>query len=71
MMIATSLVHGGPASKFFSPCVADYLVFGLSGVKATATDTHLKVLKVNELSIILSNICHYCNKHKFEVVGGG
>ena len=76
MMIATSLVYGGPAPKFFSPCVADYLVFGLSGVKATATDivdfsTHLKVLKVNELSIILSNICHYCNKHKFEVVGGG
>ena len=37
----------------FSPCVAEYLMFGLSGVKATLADivdfaTCLKVLKVNE-----------------------
>ena len=35
----------------FSPCVAEYLMFGLSGVKATLADIvdfALKVLKVNE-----------------------
>ena len=51
VMIATSLIHGGPAPKFLSPSVADYLVYGLSGVKANPADigdstTHLKVLKV-------------------------
>lgn len=51
LMIATSLVHGGPDPKFFSPSVVDYFVYGLSGVKATPADIvdfdiQLKVLKV-------------------------
>lgn len=51
VMIATSIIHGGPSPKFFAPFVADYFVYGLSGVRATPSDisdfeTQLKILKV-------------------------
>ena len=52
VMIATSLIHGGPAPKFFSSYIVDYLLLGFSGVKVTPADIvyfdmHLKLLKVN------------------------
>ncbi len=37
VMIATSTNHGGPAADV----VADYIVYGMSGVKATAADNPL------------------------------
>ena len=56
-MLAASLVHGGPAPKFFAKAVADYFVYGMSGVRATPEDIpnfdiQLKILKVC-ISIIL------------------
>lgn len=38
VIVALSLVHGGPAPQFFSPAVADYIVCGVQGVKATISD---------------------------------
>ena len=38
VIIALSLVHGGPAPQFFSPAVADYIIHGVQGVKATIDD---------------------------------
>ena len=37
-MIAMSLVHGGPGPHFFTPAVADYIIYGMSKVKATPSD---------------------------------
>lgn len=37
-MIATSIIHGGPAPNFFADAVADYFCYGISGVKATPAD---------------------------------
>ena len=36
--IALSIVHGGPAPKFFSSAVADYIVYGVRHVKADIVD---------------------------------
>lgn len=33
IMIVSSIVHGGPAPRFFAHCVADYIVFGIDHVK--------------------------------------
>lgn len=38
VMLALSLIHGGPAPQFFSPAVADYIVSGIQGVKPTTDD---------------------------------
>ena len=38
VVIALSLVHGGPAPHFFSPAVADYVVYGVHKVHATIAD---------------------------------
>ena len=38
VIIALSLVHGGPAPHFFSPAVADYIVYGVQKVHATIAD---------------------------------
>ena len=38
VIIALSLVHGGPAPHFFSPAVADYTVYGVQKVRATIAD---------------------------------
>lgn len=45
VMIALSLVHGGPAPQFFSPAVADYIVRGMLNVKATVDDIPDDVMK--------------------------
>ena len=37
-LLATSIIHGGPAPSFFCNAVVDYIVFGLSAVKATIDD---------------------------------
>ena len=37
-MLATSLVHGGPAPHFFSEAVADYILFGMDKVRVTVSD---------------------------------
>jgi hypothetical protein len=36
--VALSILHGGPASTFFAPCVIDYLFGGISGVKPRVAD---------------------------------
>lgn len=38
VMLALSLVHGGPAPQFFSGAVADYIVTGIRGVKPSIGD---------------------------------
>ena len=37
-LIALSLVHGGPAPHFFSPAVADYIIYGVQNVRPTIDD---------------------------------
>ena len=37
-IIALSLIHGGPGPQFFSPAVADYIVYGVQNVKAGIMD---------------------------------
>ena len=37
-MIATSLLHGGPAPSFFSKAVADYLAFGMNHTSPSISD---------------------------------
>ena len=38
VLIALSLVHGGPAPHFFSPAVADYIIYGVQNVRTTIED---------------------------------
>lgn len=38
VIIALSLIHGGPAPHFFSPAVADYILYGVQKVHATIND---------------------------------
>ena len=38
VFLALSIVHGGPAPKFFSSAVADYIVYGVKKVKAEICD---------------------------------
>ena len=38
VIIALSLLHGGPAPKFFSSAVADYIIYGVKKVNATIDD---------------------------------
>ncbi len=35
VMLAVSLIHGGPPPSFFAPAIADYLAYGIEKVKAT------------------------------------
>ena len=37
-MLATSLVHGGPAPHFFSEAVSDYILYGMDKVRVTVDD---------------------------------
>ena len=37
-IIALSLIHGGPGPQFFSPAVADYIIYGVQSVKASIMD---------------------------------
>ena len=44
VIIALSLVHGGPAPHFFSSAVADYIIYGIQRVNATIEDVpHYKM----------------------------
>ncbi len=38
VILALSLLHGGPAPQFFSSAVADYITIGIEGVKSTMED---------------------------------
>lgn len=38
VMLALSLIHGGPAPGFFTPAIVDYLIYGIGKVKATPED---------------------------------
>lgn len=38
VILALSLLHGGPAPQFFSSAVADYITVGIEGVKCTLDD---------------------------------
>ena len=38
VIIALSIIHGGPAPQFFSAAVADYIIYGVQSVKAKITD---------------------------------
>lgn len=37
-MIALSVIHGGPGPTFFGEAVVDYLIGGISSVKANVSD---------------------------------
>lgn len=37
-MIATSLVHGGPAPQFFSEAVTDYILFAMAKLRVMVED---------------------------------
>ena len=62
VMIAVSLIHGGPSPSFFAPAVADYLAHGIERVKATVEDVpdpniRTKLRKVN---IHMASLHHVC-----------
>ena len=38
VLIGLSLIHGGPAPHFFSPAVADYIIFGVQNARPTIED---------------------------------
>ena len=44
-MIAVSLVNGGPAPSFFAPSVVEYIVHGMSKVKATVSEVPSQRIK--------------------------
>lgn len=44
-IIAISFLYGGPAPSFFTPAVADYIVYGVRGVKATVDDIPDEMMK--------------------------
>ena len=54
-MIAVSLVHGGPSPVFLAPSVVDYIVHGMSKVKATASEVPSRRIgsTLEEVSIII------------------
>lgn len=54
VMIATSIIHGGPAPNFFADVVADYIVYGMSGVKATAADIPSFAVQMMVLKVIFT-----------------
>lgn len=61
-MLALSIIHGGPAPAFLATAVADYIVYGMVGVKATVHDipdptVKEKVLKVNIVGCSLILVC--------------
>ena len=58
VMIARSLIHGGPDPVFFSPAVADYIVYGVQRVKARIADIpdndiRGKIKKVSYILLLL------------------
>ena len=55
MMLALSLVHGGPAPHFFTDAVADYIVYGMSKVRATPADVPDKVIRQKLLQVCYQN----------------
>ena len=66
VIVALSLVHGGPAPQFFSPAVADYIVCGVQGVKATVSDIPHSMIRqsLQKVYIGCSRVCcHYQVMH--------
>ena len=55
-----SLLHGGPAPQFFTPAIADYLVYGIQNVKATPEDVPDVDIKQN-----LIKVCLTCNHNPY------
>ena len=51
-IIALSLVYGGPAPSFFTPAVADYIVYGVLKVKATVDDVPDEEIKQKLVMVI-------------------
>ena len=44
-ILAASIVHGGPAPKFFSTAVANYIVYGIEHAKASVEDVPCPLMK--------------------------
>ena len=44
-ILAASIVHGGPAPKFFSDAVANYIVYGIEHTKASVEDVPCTLMK--------------------------
>ncbi len=42
IMLAASIIHGGPAPRFFAHCVADYIVYGIDGAKGRVPNLEIK-----------------------------
>ena len=62
VVIAPSLVHGGPAPDFFSPAVANYVVQGVQGVHATlaSISSYIALKKVINMCMLLHKLCGKC-----------
>ena len=52
-LLATSIVHGGPAPSFFCNAVTEFIVFGISIVKATIDDVPDPSVKESLQKVIL------------------
>lgn len=50
-MLAVSLLHGGPSPSFFCGAVSNYLVNGMSRVKAEITDVPNKSMRVKLIEV--------------------
>lgn len=46
VVLAASIVHGGPAPAFFTEAVADFLLFGLGKVRVTVEDVPDAAMRV-------------------------
>ena len=63
MMLALSLVHGGPSPKFFSAAMADYIVYGMGKVKATPGDVPDHAMRKK-----LIKVCCHIHRYACEMV---
>ena len=59
IMIAASIIHGGPAPKFFAPCIADYITFGLDHVTPTLEEIPDMSITSKLIKVINTSVYNY------------
>ncbi len=52
-IFALSLLHGGPSPSFLAPSVADYIVYGIKGVKVRVEDIPVKSVR-DKIKMVLN-----------------
>ena len=56
-ILAASIIHGGPAPRFFSDAVANYIVYGIERAKVSVEDVPCPLMKEKLQKVCIMYVC--------------